>query len=313
MTVNSKAAALLLSMAAASFCNAQTPPPPTSSPSTRPATSASTPYRFQKGVVINWQQRQVEVDATVVLREGLLELFACTPNTKEHESILRVHAQAQHIHAALGLIGITPGKPMLWDRDKKKYKPATGDGVDVLVQWTENGQSLTRSVWEWIRPAEPATKQISPTPWLFAGSYRGEGGEFAADQEGVVVAAVNFSSALLALPESRTDDNAELWLEANPRKIPPLKTSVVLILRPAATRLELDKAGRILRDGKTILRHDLRKLLREQIAKDAAARVALNPHAGVAPEQIGQLVDWITKSGIRSDFITIESGGPTHE
>src|ERR1043166_8218583 len=43
---------------------------------------------FQPGVRIDWEQKAVEIDARVVLREGPLELFACSPQTKEHESIL---------------------------------------------------------------------------------------------------------------------------------------------------------------------------------------------------------------------------------
>ena len=77
-----------------------------------PAGQAPEPKRvqFQPGVVIDWAHRQVEIDSTVVLREGLLELVACTPKSREHEALVRVNAQAVHIYMALGLIGVQPGK-----------------------------------------------------------------------------------------------------------------------------------------------------------------------------------------------------------
>jgi len=67
---------------------------------------------FADGIQINWTRKQVEVEATVVLREGPLELLACSPNTREHESILVIEARPLHIFKAMGLIGLQPGKPV---------------------------------------------------------------------------------------------------------------------------------------------------------------------------------------------------------
>ncbi|UCE61208.1 MAG: hypothetical protein JSU63_05560, partial [Phycisphaerales bacterium] len=70
-----------------------------------PEEATSQPRQFAPGVKIDWQRRVVEVDASVVLREGPLELLACSPQTREHESILAVRARPLHIYQAMGLIG----------------------------------------------------------------------------------------------------------------------------------------------------------------------------------------------------------------
>ncbi|MCH8851940.1 MAG: hypothetical protein IID41_04735, partial [Planctomycetes bacterium] len=66
---------------------------------------------FMPGVRINWQEREVEVAGVVVLREGMLELFACSADTREHESIMRISARPAHVYQALGLLGLEPGSP----------------------------------------------------------------------------------------------------------------------------------------------------------------------------------------------------------
>ena len=45
-------------------------PAVTSRPATGPAASQPNVVQFQPGIRINWTQRQVEIDVTVVLREG---------------------------------------------------------------------------------------------------------------------------------------------------------------------------------------------------------------------------------------------------
>ncbi len=53
------------------------------------------------GLLINFQKRCVDLEATICLDAGLLELIACTKGSKEHESIVAVAARPMHIHTAL--------------------------------------------------------------------------------------------------------------------------------------------------------------------------------------------------------------------
>ncbi len=220
-------------------------PEPTSRPATRPTTRTAA---FQPGVWINWPDRQVQIDATVVMRDGALELFACSPNTREYESILRVNARPWHIYQAMGLIGLRPGAPLGWDEQAQRVIPPTGETVDLFVRYTLGKQtgprrpgpsplatrpsSRTVNVCDWMWD-ENAKRPMARRSWVFAGSIRFDDGTFAADVEGTVVAVVDFASALMALAESHTADNAALWLRPNTDQIPPVGTSCTLIIRPA--------------------------------------------------------------------------------
>jgi hypothetical protein len=78
------------------------------------------------GVTINVQERCVDVEGSVCLHRGGLELVACTKGTKEHESIVMIEAKPMHIHAALLLLGARPGSPAT----RKQW-------VDQPERWTD--------------------------------------------------------------------------------------------------------------------------------------------------------------------------------
>ena len=65
------------------------------------------------GLTINLEEKSVDVEATVCLESGFLELVACTKDSKEHESIISVKAKAAHVHAALLLLGTAKGNPAM--------------------------------------------------------------------------------------------------------------------------------------------------------------------------------------------------------
>lgn len=272
---------------------------------TRPATQPRK-VRVQPGVTINWIDRQVEVDATVVLRDKPLEVFACTPNTKEHETILRVDAAASHIYAALGLLGLEPGSPIQWDRQANRYVPAKGDRVDVFVLVPDAKEPKCVSACRWMRNA--ATGEPMPdTSWVFAGSYRYDDGTFAADAEGVVVAVVNFSSSLLSMPESHSDDNSQLWLMPETEAIPKVGTRVTLVLRRAAVRVDVDAVGRLRLDGKDAAPDRLVSQLRKRVAdEDAMTRVLLRIAPGATRGTVESVTRRIVGAGVARDRITVE-------
>lgn len=109
------------------------------------------PVNKQGTVLIDVSGKRVLLKAKVVLREGLLEMFCCLKQTKEHESILAVDSKAYTIHTALLAIGAKPGRPV---RFVPKYKPAIGQRIDIFVQWTDKTGKLHRApAQHWIRHA----------------------------------------------------------------------------------------------------------------------------------------------------------------
>jgi hypothetical protein len=247
----------------------------TSQPSTRPAI-----VDYQHGVRINWRDRQVEVQGQVVLREGALELFACSPHTREHESIVCIDARPLHVFQALGLIGINPGQPSLYNPDTREYQPAAGDPVEIEVDYVLEGRNRREPIERWLRRSRQGEKpgtgsDVQPLPWVFAGSFTGEEGTFAADPEGTVISLVDFGSSLIALPEYHSDSNAELWLEPATERIPPVKTPCTLIFRSGPVNLNLDSAGRVRFSGRTLTLVEATRALRELYGDNPGIRFRL--------------------------------------
>jgi hypothetical protein len=213
-------------------------------------------------VWIDWQRREVRVQARVVLRAGVLEFLACWPG-KEHESILRFEAPAAHVYMALGLIGLTPGHPPMWVADRGAYASPTGDLLDISVEWQSDGQVRTADAYDWLHEIEYGRVPLS-RPWVFAGSLRLPDGTLAADASGVGIALVDFSDSLICFSRRYSSQYESLWAEANTEAIPPEGTPVRLILRPAQMRplsVTVDFRGVVWVNGRYCSAADLADLL----------------------------------------------------
>jgi len=114
----------------------------------------------------NVNKNQVIVRGSICLNEGLLEMFACPRDTKEHEAVISMHALASEAHATLLALGVEPGQPMLWD---EKYYAATGSIMNVEVWWTDDkGKIVKRRAQEMIRNTE--TGKAMDCEFVFGGS-----------------------------------------------------------------------------------------------------------------------------------------------
>lgn len=183
-------------------------------------------------VWIDKENKRVIVEGQVCLTRGLLEMFACPRDTKEHESIVSVNAKAYVVHAALLALGAKQGTPVRFD---PQYVPASGARVDVFCFWTdEAGKEKQVAAQQWIRNVK--TKKPMEYHWVFAGSdfwldestgkrhYLGDAGDF--------ICVSNFPSATLDLPVKSPQDNENLLYEAFTERIPPRGTKVTLALVP---------------------------------------------------------------------------------
>jgi hypothetical protein len=183
-------------------------------------------------VWVDPKEGAVIVDGLVSLREGMLEMFACTRNTKEHEAIVSVNTKAYLVHAGLMAIGAEPGHPVQFVPD---YKPPTGTEIEVLVQWLdEEGNEETTRAQDWIK--DITTGKAMAYTWVFGGSrfwtdpetgkkyYQAEGGDF--------ICVSNFGTAMMDIPIQSSTDNEQLGFQTFTDRIPPLGTPVRLILKP---------------------------------------------------------------------------------
>lgn len=152
----SRACWLLLLIVVVSHCGiVSADDAPARSPAAKPATGDAAdklvPLNKEGTVLIDNAGKRLLVKAEVVLREGLLEMFACLKQTKEHESIVAADAKAQVIHAGLLALGAEPGSPVRWTPE---FKPPTGTRIEIHVQWTdENGKLHRVPAQTWVRHA----------------------------------------------------------------------------------------------------------------------------------------------------------------
>lgn len=187
---------------------------------------------------IDKQQGVVYVDGRISLRRGLLEMFACPPNTKEHESIVSVESEAFVLHAGLLAIGAETGAPVQFSPE---YKPPTGTEIQIEVLWKDaEGKQQKVEAQYWVRDAR--TKKQMELPWVFAGSgfWHNEetGGSGYLAEEGDLVCLANFSTAMLDVPAQATNSNAGLLFEAFTERVPPLGWPVRLVFKPILKQSE---------------------------------------------------------------------------
>jgi hypothetical protein len=184
----------------------------------------------------------VEFDATVPIDtrnpsspDVYLELIACSPDTREHESLVVTDVRPSGIHAALLILGLKPGTPGRVEMTEEGVvrTPASGDEVEIQLRWTEAGkhERVDRPS-DWYRDDGSGSGPRSvPPAWVFTGSrevqFRGRA-FYDADGTGVVIGLTTFGSEVIGLrsvisPDSATDEPRFL---ARNDAVPPVGTPV---------------------------------------------------------------------------------------
>jgi hypothetical protein len=207
-------------------------------------------------VWVNPGEKIVIVDGLISLREGMLEMFACLPKTKEHESIVSANTKAFIVHAALLSVGAEPGQPVQF---RPEYRPPTGTEIEISVEWFDlDGKKHSARAQDWIKNVNTGAAMVHP--FVFAGSgfwtnpetgeqrYLAEGGDF--------ICVSNFGTAMIDIPVPSSEVDEELMFLAFTERIPPLGAPVRMILRP---KLKQEGDGR--RVGGAPTRTDERRAL----------------------------------------------------
>jgi len=253
---------LLLAIGAAGSAR----PAPAEGGSAKPAGATTRPAgkTASIGLVrLDVARRRVSFDAEVCLREGVLEFFLCYGGTKAHESVLQTRAKPSHLHAALLLLGLTPGKPARWSGQHQgaQFLPPAGAGLKISLAWKDKqGKARQADVGDWLKGAGDR-KIDPPKQWVFVGSDILPDGRYWADADGEVISLTNFASAVIDVPfkSSHANDLREFF--ADPAAIPPVGTKVRLVLTPvpdaekarhARALLEIDRFGRMRIDNRPV-------------------------------------------------------------
>jgi hypothetical protein len=107
------------------------------------------PLNKQATVLLDVDGKRLLLKTKVCLTEGVLEMFCCLKQTKEHESILAIDSEAYVIHTGLLALGAKPGSPVKF---QPEYEPPKGTKVRIFCQWTDKqGKSHREPAEKWIR------------------------------------------------------------------------------------------------------------------------------------------------------------------
>ena len=219
---------------------------------------ASDPANAEKvslpGITIDAENKRVDVAAKIALDEGLLELIACTTDTKEHESLVIIDAVPMHIHAALLLIGASNGHPARAEPANEEktewlHLPPRGDPIAISLVYPDpkdKDKTIERPISDFLKRAEPdpvldedGQEGLEPPAkvfetFLFAGSaiVKGQDGEqqYVADESGNVVSISTFGDELLCLPSRISQENTALVWSVNDQHLPKAGTKVTMRL-----------------------------------------------------------------------------------
>jgi len=235
--------------------------------------SVRAPIRLP-GLVIDFEKKCVDLEATICLDKGYLELVACSKGSKEHESIVAVSARAMHIHTALLVLGANNGQPAMrkqvGEEDKRWVTvPPRGDAIDVLlVTSNKDGKAIEQPISEFVVRSSQRVDEVDgavitapdeeeksrdrkkirfPHTFLFAGSHLRDNGPgprpYLADLSGNVISIATFGDELLCLPFHETqEDNALMW-RVKPESLPKVGTKMTLRLRPRLKKAEPGNAN----------------------------------------------------------------------
>lgn len=228
-----------------------TAPTPQNIPATKEPAPAPGPrwVELSPGLRIDRDRRVLEFDGVVAIDchnpttpDVYLELVACSPDTREHESLVVTTVQPSLIHAALLALGYEPGRPgaITTHEGRPTRKAPTGDALSVELVVADRSAPVSA----WITDVRARTHHPRGG-WVFAGSRfvrRGGARLYDADGAGTVIGLDTFGRETIAFtrvisPDSWVDE--PLWI-ADASAVPARGTPVRVRIGPLLDAVEHD-------------------------------------------------------------------------
>lgn len=188
-----------------------------------PAAGADDDMVRMGGVTVDARARTVSVTGWVNQVSGAIELLACGPGGKTHESVFVLDVNPLYLQTGLLLLGVRPGRP---PAGLGTGRPS-GTKVDLWVDWEEGGRRRSERAERFVYNAQ-ARSVLPKTPWIFTGSVV-EDGEFKALAEESLVATYWDPWAIINLPLPCGADDEILGVNTN--LVPPLRTPITFRIR----------------------------------------------------------------------------------
>jgi hypothetical protein len=185
-------------------------------------------------IEVDAKNKRVRVECEALHVVAPLEFFCCVNGTNEHESVLRSKVKPSHLHLAMLMIGLEPGKPASYSEAARKWTPPHGPPINITCEFEKDGKTQRVPAYRLVRDIK-TRKEMSPLTWIFVGSKTMEDGVYAADATGYLVSIVNFDLTVIDVPQVASSANETLEWEINPDLMPEKGAKVTMIIEPAGT------------------------------------------------------------------------------
>lgn len=183
------------------------------------------PTKYKIGtIILDVENRQLQFPGEINMEKGVVELLACTPGGKRHESVLVVDIIPYHLQVSLLLLGLNYGDNLQYQGDPNT---PTGDSVEVWVKWQWNNEDYMVRGEDLIFDLV-SKKTMAHTHWIFSGS-RVINGTYMADMEGSIITTYHDPFTILDNPLPG-GGNDELYV-VNHDLVPPKGTEIELIIK----------------------------------------------------------------------------------
>lgn len=175
-------------------------------------------------LIIDQEQQLIIFPGKINMNKGLIEVFACAPFGKLHESIIVADVIPFHLQVALILLGLDPIEPNLFNSNNNLLDFGN---LNIFVKWNDsNSEKFVRAEDFILNKIEK--KSMPHINWIFRGSFL-KNGMFAADLTKSLITTYNDPSAIIDNPLS-TGQNDETY-EVNSDLVPPVGTVVEVVIK----------------------------------------------------------------------------------
>lgn len=185
-------------------------------------------------VWLDTKEKQVIVGGRISVHDGMLEMFACPIDTKDHEAIISTISNAETIHIGLLAIGAMRGVPSYWT-EETGLVTAIGPVCNISVSWPSEGETKSVDARTFIRDAQ--TGKALEHEWVFCGSRIWINPKDARQREyqadfGDLICVSNFPSAMIDLNVESSSSDADRVYVANPETVPSPGHPVLISIKP---------------------------------------------------------------------------------
>ncbi len=194
------------------------------------------PHLYRIGtVVLDAAQKTVRCSGRVNMSEGgPIELLACLPRGKTHETVFTLELRPIDLQTALILLGLREGRnpAVKYYEDEPEREQAPGDKVWIFVEWqpkdAEEDAPKRRARGEEFLFDDEAEEPVKQAEWVFLGSQFSEYG-FGADMDGSLITTFHDPLAILELVLPKVND--DVYYFVNEGLCPPVGTPVELVIQ----------------------------------------------------------------------------------